>query len=189
MHMKLFKIFIPILLLLSFTSVRADEDKYIAKIAVVDVESILENSLAISSIRKSIDELSVNIQKEVTEKEEAFKKYEEELIQKRDKLSSEKFDALVAEFNKNVSNVQKNVQLKKRALEQAHSKAIETVHEATISIIGELSKKYNVNIVLPSNQVLFVSNDLNITHEVVSNLNEKLKEVKIDLEKFLKKSS
>lgn len=154
-------------------------NKYDAKIAVVDVESILENSLAIANIRKSMDERLENIQKEISDKEKEFKNYEADLILRKDTLSEEKFKELADEFNKKVGDVQKNIQTRKLALEQARGGAIQKVHETTIFIISELAKKYDLNIVLPSNQVLFVTNELNITHEVIASLNEKLKEVEI----------
>ena len=47
----------------------AQESKFVAKAAVVDVESILEHSLAIKHVKKSINEISDKIQRELTEKE------------------------------------------------------------------------------------------------------------------------
>ncbi|NDA90581.1 MAG: OmpH family outer membrane protein, partial [Alphaproteobacteria bacterium] len=68
----------------------------------------------------------------------------------------------------------------------AHSQAIEVVHQKTISIIGDLAKKYSLDIVLPTSQVLYVKSELNITPEVISKLNNDLKEVPINYQKFLK---
>jgi Skp family chaperone for outer membrane proteins len=183
--MKFLKICVFIISITFFELVSAG-DHYIAKIAVVDVEAILENSLAVASIRKSINELSEDIQKEIAQQEEDFKKREQELLDSRKTLSQEKFDSSVAKFDRNVSAVQKNIQLKKIALEQAHSSAMEVVHKKTISIINNLAKEYNFNIVLPSTQLLFVTSELNITLEVISKLNESLKEVPINYKKFLK---
>lgn len=183
--MKFLKICAFVISITFFELVSA-QDHYIAKIAVVDVESILENSLAITGIRKSINELSEDIQKEIAQQEKDFKKRQQELLDLQKTLSQEKFDSLALKFNKNVSTIQKNIQLKKLALEQAHSQAIEVVHKKTISIISSLAKEYNFNIVLPSAQVLYVTSELNITLEVISKLNESLKNVPINYQKFLK---
>lgn len=151
-----------------------------AKAAVVDVESILEHSKAIMHIKKTINLISEQIQSELSIKEIKLKQAEAELIEKRGVLSKEEFDKLVADFNKKVSLTQQEMQNKKSALERAHSNAIAQVHEKTISVISDLSKKYGFNIVFPSSHVLYVNNSLNITHEVISNLNERLQEVKVD---------
>lgn len=158
----------------------AEDSKFIAKIAVVDVESILEHSLAIKHVKKSITQISDSIEREVTEKAINLKSVEDELIKEREALGEEKFNLKVLEFNKRVSQTQKEMQSKKSALEEAHSKAIAQVHKSTIDIITELSKQYGFNIVLPSSQVLFVESDKNITLEVITRLNERLSTVEIN---------
>ena len=157
----------------------AQESKFVAKAAVVDVESILEHSLAIKHVKKSINEISDKIQRELTEKEINIKSIEAELIKQRGVLSEEKFNLKVLEFNKKVSKTQKEMQNKKSALEEAHSKAIAQVHKSTIDVITELSKQYGFNIVFPSSQVLFVESNMNITLEVITKLNERLSIVDI----------
>ena len=154
-------------------------DRFQARIAVVDVESILENSYAIAHIKKSIANISKQIQKEFSEKELSLKSIETDLIQQRGVLSKEQFDVKVTEFNKQVSVAQQEMQKKKNALEQAHTKAISEVHNNTLAVISVLSKKRGFNVVLPSAQVFFVENDLNITLEVITCLNERLKTVEI----------
>ena len=157
-----------------------DSNKFDARVAVVDVESILEHSQAIVHIKKSINIISEQIQSELSSKDIQLKEAEAELIKQRGVLPKEKFDILVADFNKRVSATQQEMQHKKSTLEQAHANAIAEVHKNTIDVISDLSKKYGFNIVFPSSQVLFVNNSLNITHEVISNLNESLKEVEVD---------
>ena len=157
----------------------AQESKFVAKAAVVDVESILEHSLAIKHVKKSINEISDKIQRELTEKEINIKSIEAELIKQREVLSEEKFNLKVLEFNKKVSQTQKEMQSKKNALEEAHSKAIAQVHKSTIEVITELAKQYGINIVLPSSQVLFVESDMNITLQVITKLTERLNTVDV----------
>ena len=161
--------------------------KFEAKAAVVDVESILEYSKAILHVKKSINIISEQIQSELSSKEVKLKQAEAELIEKRGILHKSEFDKLVAAFNKKVSLTQQEMQNKKSALERAHTNAIAQVHENTIRVISDLSKKYGFNIVFPSSQVLFINNSLNITHEVISNLNERLQEVKVNYDPMVDK--
>jgi Skp family chaperone for outer membrane proteins len=176
-----FIIFLPVS---SFASNKQVEEKeknsFVARAAVVDVESILEHSEAIMDIKKSIAIIREQIKNELSTKEIKLKKAEAELIEQRGVLPKEEFEALVSAFNKRVSSTQKEMQLKKSALEQAHAGAISEVHKNTIAVISDLSKKYGFNIVFPSSQVLYVNNALNITHEVISNLNERLKVVEVN---------
>lgn len=168
-----------ILIVLPVAAFASLDKKFEARTAVVDVESILEHSLAIQHIKKSINRISDQIQSEMSVKELQLKKVEADLIKERGILDSEEFEKKVLVFNKKVSETQQEMQRKKNALEQAHAAAISEVHNNTIAVISELSKKYGFNIVFPSTQVLFVENDLNITLEVISNLNERLKVVEV----------
>lgn len=174
MLIQLKRLYVVLLLITMPLAALADENKFVAKAAVVDVESILEHSFAIKHIKKSTNEISDKIQRELTEKEIDLKSTEAELIKERGILSEEKFNSKVLEFHKKVSRIQKEMQSKKNALEEAHSEAIAQVHKSLIDVISELSKQHGFNIVLPSSQVLFAQSDMNITLEVITKLNERL---------------
>ena len=177
--MKYFKFLLIVLCCIKSLPTNA-QNVFNAKIAIVDVQSILEHSFAMQSIRKSIDTISQNIQNDISKKELQLKKIEEELIKKREALSEAAFEKEVNEFNKKVSAAQKNIQDRKTRLEQAHAEAVSALHNVTIEIISTIAKKNNLNLVLPSSQVLFASNELNITPEVIQQLNTKLKDIKVD---------
>jgi|JFJP01.1.fsa_nt_gi outer membrane protein len=185
LYMNFLKILV-FLISLIFFGIASAQDRYIAKIAVVDIESVLENSLAITSIKKSVNVLSQNIQDDISKQEKELKAHEQKLLELQKTMTQEKFDSLVTKFNRDVSGTKKNIQLRKIALEQAHSQSIQVVHKKIISIISELAKDYNLNIVLPSSQVLYITSELNITLEVISKLNDSLKEVPVNYQKFLK---
>lgn len=177
--MNLQKLILVASLLFAFGT-EAAENKYQSRIAVVDVHAILEKALAVQDIRKSIDKISEGLQKEMSAKEIELKKSEEEIIKKRGTLTEEAFEKEVAAFNKKASSAQHAMQNKKVKLEQTHAEAIAKVHDATIEIIHNLSKEYEFNLAIPSSQVLYAKEDLNITEEVIKRLNEKLKTVPVN---------
>lgn len=184
--MNFFKIYI-FLVLIAVSKIANAEGQYTAKIAVVDIESVLENSLAINNIKKSINALSQNIQTDISQQEKDLRIREQELLELKTTLTEEKFEVLVTKFNKNVSNTKRSIQSRKSALEQAHLQAIEEVNKKIMFIIGEIAKEHGIDVVLPSSQVLYVTNELNLTFEVISKLNDSLKEVQINYKKFLKR--
>lgn len=176
--MNYFKIFV--LLCFSQNVIANVVSNFEVKVAIVDVQTILENSIAIQGIRKSIEAISSDIQKYISSKETEFKKLEEELIKKRGTLSEELFEKEVKALEQKADTIKKEIHIKKTNLEKAHSDAIERVHEETIGIISELSKDYKFNLVLPSSQVLFTVDNLNITSRVIEILNNRLKSVNIE---------
>jgi Skp family chaperone for outer membrane proteins len=154
--------------------------KYMAKIAVVDVQTILERSIAVQGIKKSIASISSGLHQEMSSKEKELQNAEKEIIQKRSILSEAAFDKEVQEFNKNVSNTQRMVQEKRAKIEQAHSEAMTKVHNATVAIIDKMSHEYGFNLVIPSSHVLYTTENLNITDEVLLRLNNQLKSVNVN---------
>jgi Skp family chaperone for outer membrane proteins len=157
------------------------ENRFMARIAIVDIQTVLEYSLAIQSIRNTIDQMSKKIQQDMSKNEIELKKIEEALIAKRPSLSEEEFEQEVNNFNKKVSLIQTEMQRRKVALEHAHAQAIGKVQETTINVISDVSTKYNIDLVIPNTQVLFAQNALNITLEIIAELNDRLKSVKIQL--------
>lgn len=176
--MILVRIFI--LLILSIpTFVFAANSLPNAKIAIVDIQSVLDNSIAIKHLRASIDAISEQFAKELSEKEIEFKEMEASLVKKRTSFKPEQFEKEVEGFYKKLSAFQHETQKKKEKLERAHSTAIEFVHEHTIKIVHEVSKERGFNITLPMSQTLYAADVLNITSEVTQRLNQKVTEVQI----------
>jgi Skp family chaperone for outer membrane proteins len=149
-------------------------------IAVVDVQYILENSTAMQAIRKSIESESRKLQLEIKDKESKLKKQEEDLLGRRSNLNEAEFSKLVHEFDRKVSEAQKSVQEKKVKLEEAHAAAVRKVHGVTVQILEEMSSKKSFVLVLPASQALFANEKLDISKEVLTALNAKLKFIKIE---------
>jgi Skp family chaperone for outer membrane proteins len=150
------------------------------KIAVVDIQYVLDHSVAVTNLRESIDKLSEKLHKEMSSKEAQLKNTEAELVKKRGILAQEQFDTEVNNFYKKVSEAQHDMQQKKAKLEQAHADAIGIVHDSTLKIIADLAKEKKFNIALPISQILYTDDDLSITSEVVSRLNNTVKSIPLN---------
>jgi len=150
-----------------------------AKIAIVDVQLVLDNSVAVKHLRESIDKISEQFSKELSAKEIEFKQMESELVKKRETLKPEQFDNDVEGFYKQLSAFQHDTQKKKEKLERAHSEAIESIHGNTIKIVHEIAKERGFTLALPMSQTLYSEEALNITTEVIKRLNQKITEVQL----------
>ena len=72
------------------------------------------------------------------------------------------------------------MQEKKTKHERAHLAAMEKVQEATMAIVKVIAEEKKINLVLPSSQVFYATDELNITKIVISRLNQKLKTLPIN---------
>jgi Skp family chaperone for outer membrane proteins len=166
--------------LIMYPMIAFSDVNFNVRAAVVDIEAILEQSLAMQHIRQVINNISEDIQSEMSVKEQELKKTEADLIKLRGVISDSDFDNKIAEFNQMVSQIQLLRQKKKAALEQAHAEAIAKVHKNTMSIIHDIAVEHDFNLVFPSSQVLFAKSELNITLQVISKLNEVLKTIDVN---------
>jgi len=177
--MNYLKISLVLLALFAPFPATAKNNSFEVTVAIVDIQTIWEHSLAMQDIRKSIDAISNNIEKEMSAKEQELKKIEDDIIKKRGTIDETSFANEVNLFNKKINDAHSSVQDKKARLEQAHSKAVAVVHDTTIEIITALSGIRGFNMVLPSSQVVYAHSSLDITEDVIKQLNERLKKVKV----------
>lgn len=150
------------------------------KIAVVDIQNVLDHSIAVVELRKSMDSLSEKLHGEMSKKESSLKKLEAEIVKKRGILKDEEFDKEVNDFYKKVSETQHEMQQKKAKLEQAHAEAIKVVHQNTLDIIANLAKEKKFSVALPIAQILYTDDNLDITKEVIVRLNKKIQKIELN---------
>ena len=178
MALKILNSFLIQFFLLCVLSLNAQAEEFPnAKIAVVDVQVVLDNSVAVKHLRQSIDKITEQFSKELSAKEIEFKKMESDLVKKRDLVKPEEFDIEVESFYKKLSHFQHETQKKKEKLEKAHSEAMESVHTETIKIVHAISKEKGFNLAIPTSHTLYTMDALNITSEVTTRLNNSIKEV------------
>ncbi len=157
-----------------------DKNRQDLRIAVVDLQLIVNNSTAITTIRKSVENIHQNLEKEFAEKELNLKKVDEELLLKRKTLNDEVLKKEIEEFESEIVAVQHDIQQKKSKLELAHNEAVAKVHKAVTNIVSNIAKRKNISLVLYSSQALFADKSLNISLEIIAELNQKLKFVPLN---------
>ncbi|HJK86959.1 MAG TPA: OmpH family outer membrane protein [Candidatus Megaira endosymbiont of Nemacystus decipiens] len=152
------------------------------KIAVLNTEFVLENSVAIKDARVIIQNISDKIEEELTQKEIELKRKEFDLIQQHDFIPAQEYNKKISDFNKEVSNTQKKMRGKKKSLEKSYTSVMQAVHKEIMNIVTALAADEGYDIILPNSQVIFSDNALDITEEIIQILNTSLKKVKIEYE-------
>lgn len=150
-----------------------------AKMAIIDVQAVLDNSLAVKDIRKTIDAISEQLHREMSTKELQLKKAEEDLVKQRGRIKPSLYEEEARRFDTLVSDAQHDLQQKKLRLEKAHATAIAQVHEVMMRLISELAKAEGYSLVLPNSQILYMDSELDITSRVAELLNKELSSMKV----------
>jgi outer membrane protein len=147
--------------------------------AVIDYQQVLRDARAARSIREQIEVRRKAYQEEISAQEERLREAEQELAKQRSLLAPEAFAEKRREFEKDVAEVQRLVQERRRELDRISAVALNEVKQALIDIVTDLAEKRGFNLVLPSSEVLFFARRIDLTEEVMAELDARLPEVDV----------
>ncbi len=150
-----------------------------AHIAIVDYLLIQQQSLAINDLKAQIEQRRQVYQEQINLQEQDLRAADQELVSQQSILAAEAFAQKRREFEARVAEVQRDVQARKRELDQAFDFGLKEFERAVISIIAELAATRGYNLVLSRQQIVFADNTLNISQEVLDLLNQRLPRVEV----------
>ncbi len=152
-----------------------------SSVAVFDFQRILRESAAAIDVRAKVERQRQFYQDEITKEERELRALEQELGRQRAILTPEAFAKKRRDFESRVAKVQRQVQSRKRELDQAYDYGLKQVREAMGNVIAEIAKERGVALVLSRQQVMYVDDALNISDEVLTRLNQRLHTVEVPL--------
>ncbi|NYZ14158.1 OmpH family outer membrane protein [Azospirillum sp. RWY-5-1] len=152
-------------------------------IMVVDVQKILQEAAASKGIQKAVETQRDTYQKEIAALEDKLRTAEQELRKQQTVLSADALAQRRRDFEKQVADVQRTVQSRKRALDSALNDSMGQVQKAMVEIIAEMARDKGANIVLARHQFVLVEAQLDVTDAVMDRLNKKLPKVAVTIPK------
>lgn len=151
-----------------------------AKIAVVDIQKIVSESSATKDINKQLEKKKNEFQAQINKQEEGLMKEDQELSKQKSTLSAEAFDKKRKEFQTKVAGVQRDVQKKRAALEGAYTNALGKVQKTVVDIIKGMAADKGFAVAIPASQALYFEPGMDISDEVLKELNSKLSSVSVE---------
>jgi Skp family chaperone for outer membrane proteins len=167
--------FLSLLAAASFTVSQASAET----IAVINFQQILHDSSAGKSVKEQLDAKQKTYQAEMSKKENELNKESENLAQQRAVLSPDAFEKKAKEFRAKTNDAQKEVQIKHNELDYALNSSLGEIQKTVLEIVANMAKQHGYSLVLPSSQLLYADSKLDITNEVLSQLNAKLPKVNV----------
>lgn len=141
------------------------------KIAVIDMQKIMRESEAVQSIQRQIEQQRSEYQEQLRQKEQQLRTADEELTRQRSVLSSDAFQKKRRELEEQVGTLQRDIQSSKRQLDQNYSKAMKSVQQKLVEIVGDIASKRNLDMVIGKTTVVLVKPELDITDAALERLN------------------
>mgnify|MGYP001268119220 CR=1 FL=1 len=152
-----------------------------SKIAVVDVEKILNVSKAGKSIQEQLKKRRESFQKEFSARENNLMNAEKTLVQQKSDLSPEEFAKKRKEFEKQLLETRNLFQKRRNSLDKGLGDALSTLRKNIIQVTAEVSDKNKYQVVLTRDSVVIVQKEMDITEKVLDRLNKKISNIKLDV--------
>ncbi|HEU5046685.1 MAG TPA: OmpH family outer membrane protein [Rickettsiales bacterium] len=152
---------------------------YADNIAYVNVQDIMNKSSAGKSIKEQLEAKQKTFRSEVGKKEESLQKMGQELSKEQSVLSASAFDKKVKAFHAKETEAQKDAQEKGFVLENAKQTSLTELQKAVFDIVSKISKDKGYSAVLPNTALLYADSKLDITNEVLDQLDKNLPKVTV----------
>lgn len=174
------KIYVYLLALLCSFSAVAKEGG--GKIAVIDMERLMSESLAYKSVQSAMEKQNAKYQSEIKVYETKILDLDKEISQNPKKLSTEQLSKLKADLEKKEVEAQKILQKRRMSLENAMVKAIENIKNELFVINENLAKENSLQVILPKSQTLYSAENIDYTNVVLEKINLKLPTLEVKFE-------
>ncbi len=118
--------------------------------------------------------------KRIKEKEKKILDEEKKIIQQKKVISNEEYKNKVSELRKKVSALQNERNNLLQSVAKQRAEAKKTLLKNLNPIVKNYMKEKNIRMVVDKKSILLADENLDITKEIIDQLNKKLKTIKLD---------
>jgi outer membrane protein len=147
----------------------------IESIAYIDMDFIIKNSEIGKKTLDSINNLNIKNINELKKKEKILKDLENEIISKKNIISKENFDKEVLLFKEKAKKFKEDQSKMVEDFNNFKKRELDGILSKISPIINTYMEKKSVKILLDSKNILIGRSNLNLTNEVIKEINEKIK--------------
>ena len=162
--------FISIFFFLNIAQVNSSEP-----IAYIDMDFIIKNSEIGKKTLNSINNLNEKNLNEIKNNEKILKDLENDIISKKNIISKEDFDKEVLFFKEKANKFKEDQSKMVEDFNNYKKKEFDGIISKISPIINAYMEKKSVKILLDSKNILIGRSNLNLTNEVIKEINEKIK--------------
>ena len=164
------------------TTPEAEKSMEVKRIVLVDLDGVLRAADANNRVRELLDGQRAKFQEEFRAIEVNLQQSERDLLAKRELMAKDEYEKLVIAFQARVSSVQKEIQYKRQSIDNAYQKALSDIRKLAIEVITKIASEREIDLILNRNSSVIFLPHLNISDEVLTRLNERTKNARIEVE-------
>jgi Skp family chaperone for outer membrane proteins len=155
-------------------------------IGVVDVQLILREAAAAKTVRDAAEAHGRKLEEKLNKQREELKVREQQLRQQQAILSPAAFNQKREELERHVAEVRRQTEQARAQLNQVFNVAMNDLREAMRKTVVAIMEEKGIAMTLPRTTVLVYDERMNITDEVLAQVNKRLPAIKVDFDKPLK---
>ena len=162
--------------LIFFTLCYAEEQK----IVYLNIEKIMQNSIAGKSIKKQLEDLYNKDLEKFKKNDEILKNKEQKLITQKNILSQEDFQKELTNLRSEIINFQKEQMRARENINKLRIEATSKLISKLSPILQEYAKKNSISLILQKKNIIMGKKEIEITEEILSITNNEIKDIKIN---------
>ena len=148
-------------------------------IAIVDVQRILQESLASKSVQKQLEAQRSKFQNEIEKEENSLRDAEQSLSKQRGELAPQTYAEREQQLRQRFSTVENHVQTRRKVLDQSFTDSMNAVRAALLDVVGIVARERGANLVIVKQQALWTDQAIDVTDEVLKRLDDKMPKIDV----------
>ena len=169
-----------ILFILSITLISALSYAEEQKIVYLNVDKIMQQSIAGKSIKKQLENLYNKNLEKFKKNDEILKNKEKKLIAQKNILSQEDFQKELTSLRKEIINFQKEQVKARDNINKLRIGATNKLISQLSPILQEYAKNNSVSLILQKKNIVMGKKEIEITDEILELTNKEIKNIKIN---------
>ena len=148
-------------------------------IGVIDLNKIYSEATAAIDAGKQIDKIAIEIENEIKLDEEEIIKEQNSLIEAQSIMAPEAFETKRIEYESKVQKFSNETQSKRRKIQELIAVTENDILNAVKPILEEISNEKGITIIIDKSLIWLNAEKMDITNEVLKELNKSLPNIKI----------
>ena len=170
------KFLVLIFFLILFSNVLAEDQK----IVYLNVDKIMQQSLAGKSIKQQLKKIYDNNLENFKKNDEILRQKEKKIINQKKILSQEEFEKEISSLRSEIIKFQKEQVKARDNLNKLRVGASNKLIVELSPILKEYAEKNSISLILQKKNIVMGKKEIEITNEILSIANKKIKEIKIN---------
>ena len=172
-----FKSFLVLVFVIFFSKISLSNEN---KLAYIDLNLIMNNSIAGKSITSQLEENHKKNILKLKKIEEKLKKEESEIISQKNVLTKEKYEKKIIDLREKAKKFRKERNENINNLNNQRLEATAKIINLIKPILSEYSEKNSISIIIDKKNVIIGKTALDITDEILKIVDDKIGKINLD---------